>query len=152
MLISSTERIELKIYLIFAGLFAIGVGIFMLTEGLFFIALFPVLLGITSIYYASRLCKVKIIENKLQITRNRLTIETPISNIKKVNYRLFMFHLLTEPHIKIKLKEKTRLGKNITFSPSNLTEENDFKFNMKIKRLLENKIEELKNTRANTSA
>lgn len=146
MLISSTERIELKVYLSFSGIILFAFGLFILTLGIYFLASFIFFISFLLLFYAYNLCKVEVIGDKLRITRNKLTIETPIHNIKKVNYRLFMLPILTEPHIRIKLKEKTKFGRSISFSPSNLTENNEFKFNRKIKNYLECKIEEIKNT------
>lgn len=147
MLISSTERIELKIYIILFGIIVCTMGIALVTWDLLVLGLVLIAVSFLLFYYAYNLCKVEVIGDKLRITRNKLTIETQITNIKKLSYRFFMWNLVTEPHIKIRFKAKTKFGKSIIFSPSNLTEDNEFKFNRKIKKLLEHKIEEYENTR-----
>lgn len=150
MLISSTERIEAKVLFAIGGTIAIIIGIFFLVlsfiEPFYFFALIisigTIWVGTFSIRYSMKLSRVELFTNYIQISRNKKIIQVSFKNIKSVNYLLFPHHWFTESAIKLKFREKTPFGKSIFLSPSNLTKENNFVFNQKIKRLLEDKIEE----------
>ena len=159
MLISSSERYETMTFMIIIGLGMCSIGLFCLnlylknypSEILLIFVILAVFYGLFIIRHALRLRRVELFDSHIRVTGLRKTIDISLDKIEGLKYYSLLIMNMTEEPIKIKLTEKTELGRTFIFLPSSLTNENEFKFNREIKNLLERKVHEIKNTRANNA-
>ena len=150
MLISSTERYETMTFMIIIGLGMCSMGLFSLnfyikdhpSEIILVFVLIAVSYGLFLIRYALRLRRVELFDDHLRVTGLRKTIDISLDKIEGLEYYSLLIMNMTEKPIKITMKEKTGFGRTLIFLPSNLTSENEFKFNLKIMNLLASKVQE----------